>query len=140
MFMVQTEGRLLAYLLDTLVQAPTTPTELKGQQGPQQVSGQKDITFFKVGRVGDRTLVVYAKKDGVNSTVLKAMEPIAGVERTRVQQSRFLGMGGKKTEWFRLYKVPFSFSDLVDLRIKFCTNRMEKSQRRCIRCLLPEAN
>ena len=109
MFMVQTEGRLLAYLLETLVPSSPSSIEMKGQQGPQQVSGQKDITFFKVGRVGDRTLVVYAKKDGVNSTVLKAMEPIAGVERSRVQHSRFLGMGGKKTEWFRLYKVRKQF-------------------------------
>lgn len=103
MFLVHTEGRLLSYLLETLVQ--TSSSESKGQQGPQQVSGQKDILFFKVGRVGPRTLVVYAKKDGVNSTVLKAMEPVANVERSRVQHSRFLGMGAKKTEWFRLFKV-----------------------------------
>lgn len=103
MFLVHTEGRLLSYLLETLVQ--TSSAEGKGQQGPQQVSGQKDILFFKVGRVGPRTLVVYAKKDGVNSTVLKAMEPVANAERSRVQHSRFLGMGGKKTEWFRLFKV-----------------------------------
>lgn len=103
MFLVHTEGRLLSYLLETLVQ--TSSAEGKGQQGPQQVSGQKDILFFKVGRVGARTLVVYAKKDGVNSTVLKAMEPVANAERSRVQHSRFLGMGGKKTEWFRLFKV-----------------------------------
>jgi hypothetical protein len=103
MFLVHTEGRLLAYLLETLVQ--TSSGDLKGQQGPQQVSGQKEILFFKIGRVGLRTLVVYAKKDGVNSTVLKAMEPVANIERSRVQHSRFLGMGGKKTEWFRLFKV-----------------------------------
>ena len=104
MFLVQTEGRLLSYLLETLVQS-SSAGDAKGQQGPQQVSGQKDITFFKVGKVGDRTLVVYAKRDGVNSTVLKAMEPVANVERSRIQHSRFLGMGGKKTEWFRLFKV-----------------------------------
>lgn len=104
MFLVQTEGRLLSYLLETLVQS-SSAADSKGQQGPQQVSGQKDITFFKVGKVGDRTLVVYAKRDGVNSTVLKAMEPVANIERSRIQHSRFLGMGGKKTEWFRLFKV-----------------------------------
>lgn len=104
LFLVQTEGRLLAYLLETLVQSSSS-SEAKGQQGPQQVSGQKEVTFFKVGRVGERTLVVYAKRDGVSSTVLKAMEPVAGIERSRVQQTRFLGMGGKKTEWFRLFKA-----------------------------------
>lgn len=117
MFLVHTEGRLLSYLLETLVQ--TSSSESKGQQGPQQVSGQKDILFFKVGRVGPRTLVVYAKKDGVNSTVLKAMEPVANIERSRVQHSRFLGMGGKKTEWFRLFKVSpqtQSLSKLADVK------------------------
>lgn len=115
-FLVRTEGRLLSYLLETLVQSSSSET--KGQQGPQQLSGQKDILFFKVGRVGLRTLVVYAKKDGVSNTVLKAMEPVANNERSRVQHSRFLGMGGKKSEWFRLFKVRYQivkgrhFSDI----------------------------
>jgi hypothetical protein len=108
MVLVQSEGRLLAYLLETLVQSSSSEsTEGKGQQGPQKVSGNREINFFKVGRVGARTLVVYAKKEGVNGTVLKAMEPMAVIERARAQNSRFLGMGSKKSEWFRLHKVGF---------------------------------
>lgn len=120
LFLVQTEGRLLAYLLDALV--GSNVGEAKGQQGPQQVSGQKDITFFRVGVVDNRTLVVYAKRDGVSTTVLKIMEPVAQTERTRVQHTRFLGMGGKKTEWFRLYKegaVPTEVYTLSFTRSKF---------------------
>lgn len=132
MFLVQTEGRLLSYLLETLVQS-SSAGDVKGQQGPQQVSGQKDITFFKVGKVGERTLVVYAKRDGVNSTVLKAMEPVANIERSRIQHSRFLGMGGKKTEWFRLFKVGhivFWCGQLADK-----PDRMAVYRQRSIHCL-----
>lgn len=104
-FLIQTEGKLVAYLIDTLVMP--SRSESKNQTPPEQVSGQRDVLFFRVGRVGPRTLAVYAKKDGVNSTVLKAMEPIATNDRSRAQHSRFLGIGGKKTEWFRLYKVRY---------------------------------
>lgn len=104
--LIQAEGRLLAYLLDTLIQSSDPDAvDSKGPQGPQRVSGNREINFFKVGRVGERTLAVYAKREGVNGTVLKAMEPIAGIERSRAQNSRFLGMGSKRSDWFRLYKV-----------------------------------
>ena len=102
-FMIQSDGRLYAYLVDSLIMSSSP--DPKSQAPPQQVSGQKDVLFFRVGKVGPRTLAVYAKRDGVNSTVLKAMEPITATERARAQHSRFLGMGGKKTDWFRQYKV-----------------------------------
>lgn len=130
LFLVQTEGRLLSYLLETLVQSSSV--ESKGQQGPQQVSGQKDILFFRVGKVGLRTLVVYAKRDGVNSTVLKAMEPVAHAERSRVQHSRFLGMGAKKTEWFRLFKVnAVSQASRCTVADELTRDRMELYRQRC---------
>lgn len=119
---VLAEKVLIAYPLESLV--PTRATDTASKQGPSRLSGNKDVIFFKCGKVGPRTLVICArtrrspsppadiifadvKKGGVNQTVFKALEPVGNVDRPSKSGGRhgFFGFGGQKSEDFRGYKV-----------------------------------
>lgn len=100
--------QLIAYNIEALIPSgrPSDPST----KIPQKLSGQKDVLFFRVGKIGDvekpRTLVVYAKKSGLKESVFNALEPVSSSEKNRSGGgSRFLGFGAKQQESFRTYKV-----------------------------------
>jgi hypothetical protein len=73
-------GILFGYSLDAIV---TTRSETnRDSTHPERLSGSKEVLFFKVGKVGARTLVIYVKKSGVNQTVFKALEPVGVQDRS----------------------------------------------------------
>ena len=69
---------LIAYHLDVICPverpvngAPADP----GHKAPQKLSGSRDVSFFAVGRMKERTLVFYKKREGVSS-IFKVLEPV----------------------------------------------------------------
>ncbi|BGO99068.1 Rho guanyl-nucleotide exchange factor [Rhodotorula toruloides] len=99
---------LVAYALEALIPSSTGTKLDQASKAPQRLSGQKDVSFFKVGKIGgeadSRTLVIYAKKSGVKESVFKALEPVGQDERKRTGGGgRFLGLGSGRPEWFRTY-------------------------------------
>lgn len=100
--------QLIAYNIEALIPSgrPSDPST----KIPQKLSGQKDVLFFRVGRIGEaskpKTLVVYAKKSGLKESVFNVLEPVSSSEKNRSGGgSRFLGFGAKTQESFRTYKV-----------------------------------
>lgn len=103
-FLILTDKMLVAYSLEALVPQSSkslSSTRDRETKEPQKISGQKEVLFFKVGRIGSRLLVIYVKKDGVTQTVFKALEPIPIAERA--------------TKGFMRRRVGFSNFDLVCL-------------------------
>ncbi|GAA5854952.1 hypothetical protein JCM8547_002320 [Rhodosporidiobolus lusitaniae] len=115
---------LVAYALEALIPSKTGSKLDQASKAPQRLSGQKDVSFFKTGKIGDadpRTLVIYAKKSGVKESVFKALEPVSQAERARGGGGgghRFLGLGGGRPEWFRTYKEFFMPSLVTGLHFQ----------------------
>lgn len=60
---------LIAYHLDQVCPASGVPPQNdNARRAPQKLSGSKDVGFFATGRMKDRTLVFYKKRDGISST------------------------------------------------------------------------
>jgi hypothetical protein len=59
---------LFAYHIEALV--PSSPHGAHTSQVPQKLSGTKDVHFFSVGTLQNRTLIVYMKKKGVCCRIL----------------------------------------------------------------------
>ncbi|KAL8967625.1 MAG: hypothetical protein Q9183_002826, partial [Haloplaca sp. 2 TL-2023] len=106
------EKSLIAYHLDSVcpVSATTTPTSANNTNShhhsgasqprpPQKLSGARDVSFFATGRMKDRTLVFYKKKEGVSS-IFKVLEPVYQKSSTSSSRSRF-GFKKGNTEFFR---------------------------------------
>ncbi|KAL9634722.1 MAG: hypothetical protein Q9204_002879 [Flavoplaca sp. TL-2023a] len=109
------EKSLIAYHLDSVcpVSAATanTPTSHNNNNSnhitpsaqqprpPQKLSGARDVSFFATGRMKDRTLVFYKKREGVSS-IFKVLEPIYQKSSTSSSRSRF-GFKKGTTEFFR---------------------------------------
>ncbi|GAA5941175.1 hypothetical protein JCM10213_007445 [Rhodosporidiobolus nylandii] len=115
---------LVAYALEALIPSKTGSKLDQASKAPQRLSGQKDVSFFKVGKIGDqdpRTLVIYAKKSGVKESVFKALEPVSQADRARGGGGaghRFLGLGSGRPEWFRTYKEFFMPSLVTGLHFQ----------------------
>jgi hypothetical protein len=68
--LVISDKSLIAYHLDVVI--PITGVVRPSQQdssqkAPQKLSGSREVGFFAAGRMKDRTLVIYKKKDGMTS-------------------------------------------------------------------------
>ncbi|ORY90211.1 CNH domain-domain-containing protein [Leucosporidium creatinivorum] len=103
---------LIAYSLEALIPSASGSKLDPALKAPQRLSGQKDVSFFRVGRVGDadpRTLVIYAKKSGVKESVFKALEPVSQSDRSAKGGGahRFLGFTKSSPDWFRAHKEFF---------------------------------
>lgn len=59
---------LFAYHIEALV--PTGPPGPNAQREPQRLNRNRDVQFFTVGTLNDRTLIIYMKKKGVCLNVL----------------------------------------------------------------------
>lgn len=108
-FFLVVAGRILiAYPIEALIPSSSATVDTISK-APQKLSGQKDVLFFRVGKVGDashpRTLVIYVKRSGVKEAVFKALEPVAISDRSAGTAHRFLGFGGAKSDSFKTYKV-----------------------------------
>ena len=74
LFLLISDKSLVAYHLDNVCNpsgAPpgTNDSSSSARFAPQKLSGSRDVGFFNTGRMKDRTLVFYKKKDvGVSST------------------------------------------------------------------------
>jgi hypothetical protein len=58
---------LFAYHIEVLL--PTEPQNTHEPQMGQKLNIKKDVQFFRVGRIGERTLVIYMSKNGESSKV-----------------------------------------------------------------------
>ncbi|TIA71928.1 hypothetical protein E3P91_02323 [Wallemia ichthyophaga] len=118
MFIVLADKILVAYSVEALV--PSASTINSGgsslSRTPQKLSGTKDVIFFTVGKLHERTLVIFMKRKGMDS-VFRAMEPVSEktlAERAPVNAFNRLLTGGK-SGWFENYQVFFIPSEATDL-------------------------
>ncbi|KAL9101651.1 MAG: hypothetical protein Q9163_003107 [Psora crenata] len=110
-FLILADKTLIAYHLDTVLPNSTNSSHANNvssssRRAPQKLSGARDIGFFAHGRMKDRQLIFYKKKEGVSS-IFKVLEPVyqrspsnIGISSIR---SRLGGVAGRKgtTELFR---------------------------------------
>lgn len=70
LFLLIADKSLIAYHLDVVVGGMGAgPANSSGTRGaPQKLSGSRDVGFFSTGRMKDRMLVFYKKKEGLSST------------------------------------------------------------------------
>lgn len=94
---------LIAFHLDSVCPVgglQNVGTESSARRAPQRLSGTRDVGFFATGRIKDRTLVFYKKKDGISST-FKVLEPVYQKSAT-TSRNRF-GIRKGTTDFFRDY-------------------------------------
>ena len=70
-FLVLADKTLFAYHIEELL--PTSPLLANAAQTPQKLNGNKDAQFFSVGKLGERTLVIYMKKKGVRVAFVRVL-------------------------------------------------------------------
>lgn len=104
LFLLISDKALIAYHLD-VVCPPSGghgSRDDSSRKAPQKLSGSKDIGFFVTGRMKERTLVFYKKRDGIAST-FKVLEPV--LQKSTTTRSRFLPSSTRRgqTEFFREY-------------------------------------
>ena len=106
LFLLISDKALVAYHLDVVCpptgSAVTQNNDASTRRAPQKLSGAKDVGFFATGKMKDRALVFYKKRDGINST-FKVLEPI--LQKSTTTRSRFLPSATRRgqTEFFRDY-------------------------------------
>ncbi|KAK7686309.1 hypothetical protein QCA50_010533 [Cerrena zonata] len=121
-FLVLADKSLFAYHIEALV--PSSPQSAHTSQTPQKLSGGKEVLFFSVGNLNNRTLVIYMKKKGLDS-VFRVLEPVLGKINERVEAPRTfgsrLGLRSQRSDWFRVYRdffLPSESFDLIFLKAK----------------------
>lgn len=101
LFLLIADRSLIAYHLDVVCPVNgVNQSQDSARQAPQKLSGHREVGFFAAGRMKDRYLVLYKKRDGLSST-FKVLEPIlqkSSTSKTRLFQSR-----RSQTEFFREY-------------------------------------
>lgn len=96
---------LIAYHLDVVCPPhgpPVPQADSSARKAPQKLSGSKDVGFFLAGKMKDRVLVFYQKREGINS-IFKILEPV--LQKSATSRSRWLGNSSRRgqTEFFREY-------------------------------------
>jgi hypothetical protein len=72
LLLVIADKSLIAYHLDVVcpvggIHSQTSQHD-SARRAAQKLSGSREVGFFAVGRMKDRTLVFYKKRDGISST------------------------------------------------------------------------
>ncbi|EAS30636.3 CNH domain-containing protein [Coccidioides immitis RS] len=100
LFLLIADKSLIACHLDTVCPEKGAAAAQNDSQrrAPQKLSGNREVGFFAAGRMKDRALVFYKKRDGISST-FKVLEPV--VQKTSSSKTRFLRRG--HTDFFREY-------------------------------------
>jgi len=96
LFLLISDKSLVAYHLDVVTAGPTSTVD-SSRKAPQKLSGSRDVGFFVAGRMKDRTLVFYKKRDNLSST-FKVLEPIYQKSSER-KRAGYFKRGS--TEFFR---------------------------------------
>ncbi|KAF8645045.1 hypothetical protein AX16_008106 [Volvariella volvacea WC 439] len=113
LFLILSEKTLYAYHIEALV--PTVPGQPPGQ-GPQKLG--KDVSFFRIGSLQGRTVVIYMRKRGTESH-FHVMEPVVDrINEVNRPTSGFgirLGLSGRKPDWFRTYREFFLTGEVYDV-------------------------
>jgi hypothetical protein len=69
LFLLISDKSLIAYHLDVVCPVGGVPqSNDNARRAPQKLSGSRDVGFFTTGKMKDRTLVMYKKRDGISST------------------------------------------------------------------------
>jgi hypothetical protein len=103
-FLLIADKALIAYHLDAVCPIPGTgvpqSSDASIRKAPQKLSGAKDVGFFATGRMKDRALVFYKKREGLTST-FKVLEPV----KSSASRSRFQLSSSRRgqVEFFRDY-------------------------------------
>ncbi|RMZ83812.1 hypothetical protein DV738_g1023, partial [Chaetothyriales sp. CBS 135597] len=105
LFLLISDKVLISFHLDAVCSPNSNiiPTsDSSSRRAPQRLSGSKDIGFFTTGRMKDRTLVIYKKKDGIASN-FKVLEPV--LQKSTTSRSRLLPSISRRgqTDFFRDY-------------------------------------
>jgi hypothetical protein len=113
LFLLISDKALIAYPLDVVCPSTASSNNTNGPtshsnstsndsalKAPKKLSGSKDVGFFVAGRMKDRTLVFYKKKEQLNS-VFKVIEPI--YQKSSERRRGFAGLKKGNTEFFRDY-------------------------------------
>ncbi|KAI9681892.1 MAG: hypothetical protein M1822_006969 [Bathelium mastoideum] len=99
LFLLIADKSLIAYHLDIV--CPTGGVGARDEssrKAPQKLSGSRDVGFFATGKMKDRSLVFYKKREGLSST-FKVLEPV--YQKATEKKSRMFKRG--TTEFFRDY-------------------------------------
>ena len=96
LFLLISDKSLIAYHLDVITAGPTSTVD-SSRKAPQKLSGSRDVGFFVAGRMKDRTLVFYKKRDNLSSN-FKVLEPIYQKSSER-KRAGYFKRGS--TEFFR---------------------------------------
>ncbi|KMQ46665.1 Dbl like protein (DH) domain [Trichophyton rubrum] len=99
LFLLISDKSLIGYHLDSICPVNGTVQPDSQRRAPQKLSGNREVGFFAAGRMKDRALVFYKKRDGISST-FKVLEPV--LQKSSSSRSRFLSRRGQ-TEFFREY-------------------------------------
>ncbi|KAJ8612086.1 hypothetical protein MRB53_037637 [Persea americana] len=78
LFLLISDKALIAYPLDVIIPSSSTDAAQANEsprKAPQKLSGARDVAFFATGKIKERTLVVYKKRDGLSS-MFKVLEPV----------------------------------------------------------------
>ena len=101
LFLIIADKSLIAYHLDTVCPVggvSNVVNESSSRRAPQKLSGARDVGFFATGRMKDRALVFYKKREGISST-FKVLEPVYQKSATSTR-TRF-GLKKGTTDFFR---------------------------------------
>jgi len=99
LFLLIADRSLIAYHLDVVCPVSgVNQSQDSARRAPQKLSGNREVGFFAAGRMKDRHLVLYKKRDGLSST-FKVLEPI--VHKSSSSKSRLFQSRRSQTEFFR---------------------------------------
>ena len=89
LFLLIADKSLIAYHLDVVcpVGGGASGND-SARKAPQKLSGTREVGFFATGRMKDRTLVFYKKREGLSSTF--KVRGIAQVEQQSTIANTFL--------------------------------------------------
>ncbi|KAJ7126686.1 CNH domain-containing protein [Mycena epipterygia] len=131
--LVLADKSLFAYHIEALV---PSSSQSHVSSVPQELNGAKNVHFFSVGMLHNRTLVIFAKKKGRES-VFRVLQPVAdniNASLTKVPAGLGSRFGFRLTtskQWFRVYRdffLPFETFDIYFLRAHIaitCTKGFE---------------
>ena len=105
LFILISDRSLIAYHLDVVCPIPGSHAESNAaRRPPQKLSGSREVGFFATGRMKDRALVIYKKKDGISST-FKVCKVLSSSGRLTAHLFRFSSRSYRNQ---RLHALDFS--------------------------------
>ncbi|KAI9852717.1 MAG: hypothetical protein M1838_005912 [Thelocarpon superellum] len=116
LFLLIADKSLIAYHLDVVCPVGGAPPgNDSARRAPQKLSGAREVGFFATGRMKERTLVFYKKREGLSSTfkMNQVLEPV--FQKATEKRSRFSRKG--TTEFFREFDEFYMPSDCFGINL-----------------------